>query len=81
AIVSDSTSQEITLSDVTQSQLSFNEQRVHTTTNSTDTQSILTTDSSIEDTFTVDEISTINSDITSNADIGKHAEEVAIDSH
>ncbi|CAF3893210.1 unnamed protein product, partial [Rotaria magnacalcarata] len=81
AIVSDSTSQEITLSDVTQSQLSFNEQRVHTTTNSTDTQSISTTDSSIEDTFTVDEISTINSDITSNADIGKHAEEVAIDSH
>ncbi|CAF4895076.1 unnamed protein product, partial [Rotaria socialis] len=40
-----------------------------------------TTDSSKEDTFTVDEISTTNSDITTNEDIGKLAEEVAIDLH
>ncbi|CAM4876183.1 unnamed protein product [Rotaria socialis] len=81
SIVSDSTSQEITLSDVTESQLSLNEQHVHTIANSTDEQSISTTDSSKEDTFTVDEISTTNSDITTNEDIGKLAEEVAIDLH
>ncbi|CAF0795127.1 unnamed protein product [Rotaria sp. Silwood1] len=72
---SDSTSQEITSPDLTEVSSGVNEQQTRSVS-PLDTQSVSITDSSKEDTFTVDEISTTTSDITSSNEISKHVEEL-----
>ncbi|CAF0819623.1 unnamed protein product [Rotaria sordida] len=72
---SESTDKEITSSDLTKLSLGINEQQIRPTS-PLDSQSVSLTDSSKEDTLTVDEISTTTSDIISSEDVSKHEEEL-----
>jgi hypothetical protein len=79
---SDSTNQQATLSDVTESQMSLHEQQIHSTS-PIDNQSASITDSSKEDTLTIDKASTTTPDVISHEDISKAQEEseTTIDEH